>query len=117
MRDNHKNIEKKRRHEIAVMEQMIGIYCCGQKHVREGNAALCPSCQKLVDYAKARVMHCPHMAGKTFCNFCPTHCYAPEKREAIRKAMRYAGPRMIFHAPILTLRHMLLSLRERWKHK
>ena len=30
---------------------------------------------------------------------CPTHCYAPKEREAIREVMRWAGPRMIWYAP------------------
>jgi hypothetical protein len=28
-------------------------------------------------------------------------------RENIRKVMRYAGPRMIYHHPIMALRHLL----------
>ena len=36
---------------------------------------------------------------KTACKDCPTHCYAPKEREAIREVMRWAGPRMIWYAP------------------
>ena len=109
------NLDKKRQQEMQVLRQMLGIYCRGQHHLREAGAELCPACQQLADYACARITHCPHMAEKTFCNVCPTHCYAPAKREAIREAMRYAGPRMLWHAPLLTLQHMFLQLRERWQ--
>lgn len=64
-------------------------------------------------YAEARVAHCPHMEAKTFCSQCPTHCYAAKQREAIRNMMRYSGPRMLLHHPLLTITHGVDTLRVR----
>ena len=52
------------------------------------------------------VDHCPHIATKTFCSVCQTHCYKPEMRERIRQVMRWSGPRMLFHHPVLAVRHL-----------
>ena len=60
-----------------------------------------------LNYAAARVDHCPHMETKTFCSACKTHCYKPQMREAIRQVMRWSGPRMIFHHPVLAIRHLI----------
>ena len=48
-----------------------------------------------------------------FCSNCTVHCYRPEMRERIRTVMRYAGPRMLFHHPVMAIRHMIESQRER----
>jgi len=48
---------------------------------------------------------------KPTCALCPIHCYKPAMREQIRDVMRYAGPRMLRHHPILSIRHLL----EEWK--
>ncbi len=53
------------------------------------------------------------MEEKTFCSNCTVHCYRPEMRERIRTVMRYAGPRMLFHHPVIAIRHMIESQRER----
>ena len=33
--------------------------------------------------------------------------------EMIRKVMRYSGPRMIFHHPVMALRHVIENKREK----
>ena len=53
------------------------------------------------------------MVTKTFCSNCKVHCYKPEMREKIRTVMRYSGPRMIFHAPIPAIRHVIETVKER----
>ena len=108
---------KKRKHKLKVVRQMIAIFCHGKHHLRLAGKELCPNCQQLADYAEERVRYCPNMREKEFCDFCKIHCYAPEQRKAIREVMRYAGPRMLLHAPLLVIRHMWLRARERWKHK
>ena len=90
---------------------MIAIYCCGSHKSKRGQ--LCHECQELLDYADARVEHCPHMESKTFCSNCNTHCYKPEMREKIRQVMRYSGPRMIFHHPVLAVKHLIESKKEK----
>lgn len=93
------------------------------RQVREGAALrerdsgerrdLCPECAELEAYAHARSERCPFMEEKTFCSNCTVHCYRPEMRERIRTVMRYAGPRMLFHHPVMAIRHMIESQRER----
>lgn len=105
------SIQKKRERELAVVEKMIGIFCKGNHHP-EGSA-LCQDCQELLDYARKRVRACPRMEEKTFCSVCSTHCFAPARREKIRKAMSYSGPKMIFHYPLEALHHMYVQ----WKYR
>ena len=78
--------EKKRQQEKATVGLMIELYCRGHHGTPKGR--LCPDCAVLRDYADARVDHCPHIATKTFCSVCQTHCYKPEMRERIRQVMR-----------------------------
>lgn len=101
--------EEKRKAEMATVKKMLEIYC--RAH-HGNNLSLCEECEALLDYARARVERCPHMETKTFCSACQTHCYAPKMREKIREAMRYSGPRMMLHAPVMALRHMFIEWRE-----
>ena len=105
--------EQKREQEKATVGLMIELYCRGNHGTRKGQ--LCPDCAALREYADARVDHCPHMATKTFCSVCKTHCYKPEMREHIRQVMRWSGPRMLFHHPVLAVRH-LMEKKSRRKH-
>ena len=102
--------EEKRKAEMATVKKMLEIYC--RAH-HGNNLSLCEECEALLDYARARVERCPHMETKTFCSACQTHCYAPKMREKIREAMRYSGPRMMLHAPVMALRHMFIECREK----
>lgn len=105
------DITAKRQREKEVVGLMIGLYCRGNHGSKSGT--LCPDCQALRDYAFLRSDCCPHMETKTFCSNCKTHCYKPEMREKIRAVMRYAGPRMIFHHPVLAIRHLIESKKEK----
>lgn len=106
-------IQKKRTEEKETLQQMLQIYCHGQHKTKKGQ--LCDNCQELLTYASKRTDHCPHMAEKTFCSACPTPCYAPEKQEQIRQIMKYAGPRMLFRAPIKAIRHLNIQMQKRRK--
>ncbi len=90
--------------EWRTMAAMIGCYCRG--HHRTSNT-LCRECQGLLDYATARLERCRFGAEKPVCAQCPVHCYQPARREQVRAVMRYAGPRMVWQHPILSLRHWL----------
>jgi len=68
--------------------------------------------KSLADYACRRLDHCHYGNDKPACKDCPVHCYAPEKREEIRKVMRWTGPRMLFYSPLATLRHLWQSMRK-----
>ena len=112
-----KDIEKKRRKEQYVVEQMISLYC--KKNHKEAykeaqkEGKLCPECQELAEYAKFRSEKCPFMENKTFCNNCKVHCYKPEMREKIRTVMRFSGPRMMFYHPVLAVWHLVCSMKEK----
>ena len=105
------NLEAKRRHEKDIVREIIGLYC-SLKHTGEKKDGMCGECSELAEYALARIDHCPRMEVKNFCSMCPVHCYEPVKRERIREIMRYAGPRMLLHHPLLTLQHMWLQWRD-----
>lgn len=108
-----KDLENKRRKEKEVVKQMITLYC-HDNHRTRGNQ-LCKECQDLIRYAHERSDRCPFMENKTFCSNCKVHCYKPDKRDMIRTVMRYSGPRMIFHHPVMAIRHVVLSKREKRK--
>lgn len=81
---------------------MVRLYC----HKKEKNDVLCPACRTLVEYAHARLEHCPFGEQKTSCKHCSIHCYRPDMRERMRQVMRFAGPRMLFYNPWAALRHL-----------
>lgn len=100
----------KREREKAVVSLMISLYCKKRHHTR---GALCPDCAALRDYAWQRSGRCPFMETKTFCSNCKVHCYKPEMREKIRTVMRFSGPRMIFYHPVMSIRHVIETKREK----
>ncbi len=102
--------EQKRSKEQRVVSQMIAIYCKGKHGHR---VSLCEECAALQKYVDQRIEHCPFMETKTFCSACKVHCYKVQMREKIRAVMRYAGPRMLFYHPILTICHGIETI----KHK
>lgn len=106
-----KQIEAKRAREKTVVLHMIEAYCHGKHGTRRDE--LCIECAQLAEYAEARISRCPFMATKTFCSQCHVHCYAPEKLQAIKDVMRYAGPRMLLRHPVLVVRHGLDGMKKR----
>lgn len=108
------DIEKKRKKEQRVVEEMIDLYCRkNHRDKRSGKKEMCPECRTLADYAKARSEHCRFMEQKTFCVNCKVHCYKPQMREEIRKVMRFSGPRMLLYHPILAIWHLICSMKEK----
>ena len=86
------------------LEAMIRLYCRDQ---HGGGSVLCETCTELLAYAGARLDACPYGEAKSTCARCPVHCYKPAMRERIRAVMRYAGPRMLWHHPVLAVLHLL----------
>lgn len=95
--------------ERRTIRIMIEIYCRAEHRLSDGALAdgLCPECVDLYDYASRRIEHCRFGAKKPVCAKCPVRCYKPEMRAQIRSVMRYAGPRMLFSHPWLTMLHAL----------
>lgn len=104
-------LRKKCAREQQVVSQMIAIYCKGTHGTRPG--ALCEQCAQLERYARLRAEQCPFMERKTFCAHCTVHCYQPQMRKQIRAVMRYAGPRMLWRRPCLTLYHIWETQKEK----
>ncbi|MFG6392510.1 MAG: nitrous oxide-stimulated promoter family protein [Candidatus Amulumruptor sp.] len=90
------------RREQRTVSVMIRLYC---RHHHRNDADKC-DCQALEQYAHARLNHCPHRHRKPSCRRCPIHCYSPKMREQMRRVMRWSGPRMLWHHPLMALRHL-----------
>ena len=103
------SIENKRNKEKEVIELMIRIYC---DHKHEGEP-FCSSCRELLDYSIHRIDHCPFMEDKTYCSNCKVHCFNEEMRASIREVMRFSGPRMLVHHPIMAIDHVFQSLKQK----
>ena len=103
-------IESKREREKRTVSLMIRIYCKKKHGTKKG---LCPECEALDAYARMRSDKCPLMETKTFCSNCKVHCYKADMREKIRAVMRFSGPRMIFSHPIMAIRHVIESKKEK----
>jgi hypothetical protein len=102
--------ESKREREKKTVSLMIRIYC-KKKHGAKNE--LCPECQALTDYAIQRSDRCPFTETKTFCSNCRVHCYSADMRERIKEVMRFSGPRMMFHHPVMAVRHVIESKKEK----
>lgn len=103
----------KREKEKQVVKEMITLYCHANHKTKKSK--LCPDCARLLEYAQSRSDCCPFMETKSFCVNCKVHCYRPEMREQIRRVMRYSGPRMIFHHPLMTIHHVISVQQEKKK--
>jgi len=90
------------------MSALVRIYC--RDHHNPG-AGLCPECRQFLAYASLRLERCRFGAEKPTCARCPVHCYQRDRRDQVRRIMRYAGPRMLWEHPLLSLRHWLDSFR------
>ena len=88
--------------EWKTVTAMIRIYC----RDRHG-AALCRDCAELTQYVSVRLDRCRFGEDKPTCAKCPVHCYQRERREQIKAVMRYAGPKMLWEHPWLSLWHLL----------
>jgi len=98
--DNRIDREKK------TINAMLHIYC----HDLHG-AGLCDDCQQLLEYAFQRLDVCPFQDKKPACNHCDVHCYSQARRVEIQRVMRYSGPRMLLRHPLLSVCHLLDTLK------
>ena len=95
--------------EWETLDAMIRIHCRDRHGTK---AALCVECQELLDYAGVRLERCRFGAEKPTCAKCPVHCYQRARREQVKVVMRYAGPRMLWEHPVMSLRHWLDGFRK-----
>ena len=99
--------------DLSVVRMMIELYC----HKLHGTKKheLCPNCEELYKYVELRRSKCPFGDDKPFCANCRIHCYKPDKREEIREVMRFSGPRIVFHHPIVAFKHLAETTKEKRK--
>jgi len=90
--------------EKRTIKAMIKIYC---KHHHHSKETLCNECETLQNYAFTKLAKCIFGNEKPVCNQCKVHCYQKEQREKIKIVMRFSGPRMLLHHPILALWHFI----------
>lgn len=95
----------RRARELKTIAAMLRMYCRGHGH--RPRAPLCASCSELLEYATRRTERCVFGDAKPTCANCLVHCYTADRREQVRIAMRWAGPRMLLHHPILAIRHLI----------
>jgi len=88
--------------EWNTVAAMLHIYCRDQH-----GGALCAECQGLMGYINLRLDRCRFGEDKPTCAKCPVHCYQRDRREQVKAVMRYAGPRMLWEHPWLSLCHLL----------
>lgn len=93
--------------EQRTVEAMIRLYC----RDIHATSALCDDCDALLAYALERLERCPFQGDKPTCSKCRIHCYKPDMRDRVTAVMRYAGPRMMRHHPLMALRHLWDNLR------
>jgi hypothetical protein len=98
-----RHVERRINRELKTVRSMIAIYCRGNHRTTQ---SLCADCLALWEYAQQRVEHCRFRSDKPTCANCTVHCFKPAMREQVREVMRYAGPRMPWRHPILTLLHL-----------
>lgn len=98
--------------EYRTVKAMTKIYCRAHHQEARRSGELCQACRELLVYAETRLDRCPYGQNKPACNKCPIHCYKPEPKEFMRLVMRYSGPRMLIHHPILAIRHLLHERRK-----
>ena len=96
--------------ELRTIQAMVEIYCHSRHHPPHGH--LCQECRELLVYARKRLGHCPFQTRKPTCGKCPIHCYKKDMRAQVREVMRFSGPKMIRHHPLLALMHLLDGLRK-----
>ncbi|MBI2606119.1 MAG: nitrous oxide-stimulated promoter family protein [Deltaproteobacteria bacterium] len=89
--------------EFNTLRAMTRLYCAAFH--RGSETRLCSECGAFLEYAKVRVERCTFGEDKPACADCPVHCYKPKQREQARTIMRYAGPRMPIHHPLMTALH------------
>ncbi len=95
--------------EEKTMAAMVQIFCRDRHHFSDD---LCPECQAFLNYARLRLERCRFGENKPTCANCPVHCSQRDRREQARAIMRYAGPRILWEHPILSLRHWLDGFRK-----
>ena len=93
--------------KTKTLRLMVQMYCERIHHHNHYQPKLCPECEETINYALEKSQKCPYKEKASVCETCKIHCYQKEKQEKMKKIMRFSGPKMIFHHPILAIWHLL----------
>ncbi len=96
--------------EKKTIAAMVRLYCRRRHGSRD---TLCSDCSELLDYATCRLDRCPYGEEKPTCAKCPIHCYRPAMQDRAKEVMAFSGPHMLWHHPILAIRHLLDGFRSK----
>jgi hypothetical protein len=66
----------------------------------------------VIKYAEKRLSLCPFQSNKPTCGKCVVHCYKEEIRNQVKEIMRYSGPKMIWHHPVIAISHLYNSIKK-----
>ncbi len=91
--------------EFKTITAMVSLYCRGNHQSPTGE--MCKECRAFLNYARKRLSRCPFSEQKPTCGKCTVHCYSKEMQDEARQIMRYSGPKMVWHHPLLALYHLL----------
>ncbi len=72
--------------------------------------------KELKEYVEFRLLKCPFGDNKTFCSNCKIHCYKKDMQIKIKNVMRYSGPRMLLYHPVIAIKHVKETLKEKKKN-
>ena len=97
-------LSKRIEREKCTVGIMVKMYCA---HNHDSKDSICNECTKLIEYANERINRCVFQYDKPVCSECQIHCYRQDMRDKIKTVMRFSGPRMMFHHPILGIRHLI----------
>ncbi len=115
MQQTPKNLDKKRADEKLLVSEMIALYC--RKQHGTPKVPYARSAGSCTIMRLARIEKCPFMETKTFCSACKVHCYKPEMREKIRTVDALGGPAYAAGAPVLSIRHVAVTLKSKREMK
>ena len=104
------NDSRRMMRERKTIKLMIELYC---KDHHKKDSRSCEDCGALLDYVYLRLQRCLFADKKPACSKCPIHCYSPDMKDRIRSVMKYSGPRLIKHNPMLSLRHLFDGLKSK----
>jgi len=94
---------KSLKNEKITIKAMIELYC---RYKHNTNESLCSECESLLNYSIKRIDLCTFGVNKPACSSCTIHCYNQDFRNKVKEVMRFSGPKMLLHHPILAIRHL-----------
>lgn len=94
--------------EKKIISVMVNMYC---RDVHHSPGALCADCSDALQYANRHIDRCPFKEEKPTCSICIVHCFRAPQKDTIKTIMRYAGPRMAWRHPLLSITHFFDKFR------